>query len=154
MNFLVPWFPRRRGHYGDLLSLTDELDRLFHEGWQGFLGRDFLPERVWSPAVDLYEADGKLMVKAELPGLDKKDIKLTLSDGLLTIAGEKKQEKETKEKNYRRLESSHGSFQRVIELPVPVQADKVKADYKRGVLEITLPKAEEAKTKEIKIDVN
>ena len=154
MNFLVPWFPRRKGQYGDLLSLTDELDRFFHDGWRGFLDKDFLPERAWSPAVDLYETDENLMVKAELPGLDKKDIKLTLSDGLLTIAGEKKQEKETKRKNYRRLESSYGSFQRVIELPVPVQADKVKADYKRGVLEITLPKAEEAKTKEIQIDVN
>jgi len=154
MNFLVPWFPRRKGQYGDLLSLTDELDRFFHEGWRGLQDKDFLPERVWSPAVDLYETDDSLIVKAELPGLDKKDIKLTLSDGLLTIAGEKKQEKETKKKNYRRLESSYGAFQRVIELPVPVQANKVKADYKRGVLEITLPKAEEAKAKEIHIDVS
>jgi HSP20 family protein len=93
------------------------------------------------------------VIKAELPGLDKKDIKLTLSDGLLTIAGERKQEKETKGKNYHRVESSYGSFQRTINLPVPVQADKIKADYKRGVLEITLPKAEEAKTREIQIDV-
>ena len=154
MNFLVPWFPRRKGQYGDLLSITDELDRFFNEGWRGLTEKDFLPERAWSPAVDLYETDENLMVKAELPGLDKKDIKLTLSDGLLTISGEKKHEKETKRKNYRRLESSYGSFQRVIEIPVPVQADKVKADYKRGVLEITLPKAEEAKSKAIQIDVN
>jgi len=153
MNFLVPWLPGRKGQQGDLLSLTDELDRFFHEGWRGFPDRDFLPERVWSPAVDLYETDENLVVKAELPGLDKKDIKLTLSDGLLTIAGERKQEKETKGKNYHRVESSYGSFQRAISLPVPVQADKIKADYKRGVLEIILPKAEEAKTREIQIDV-
>ncbi len=154
MNFLVPWFPRRKGQYGDLLSLTDELDRVFHEGWRGFLDKDFLPEKVWSPAVDLYETDENLVVKAELPGLDKKDIKLTLSDGLLTVTGERKQEKESKGKNYHRVESSYGSFQRAINLPVPVQIDKIKADYKRGVLEIVLPKAEEAKTKEIEIDVN
>jgi len=154
MNFLVPWLPGRKGQYGNLHSLTDELDRLFHEGWRGFLDKDFLPERAWIPAVDLYETDENLMVKAELPGLDKKDIKLTLSDGLLTIAGERKQEKETKGKNCHRVESSYGSFQRTINLPVPVQADKIKADYKRGVLEITLPKAEEAKTREIQIDVS
>ncbi len=154
MNFLVPWIPSKKGHYGDIISLTDELDRFFHEGWQGFPDKDFLPEKVWNPAIDLYETDENLMVKAELPGLEKKDIKITLSDGLLTITGEKKQEKETKKKNYRRLETSYGSFQRVIELPFPVRADKVKADYKRGVLEITLPKAEEAKAREIQIDVH
>jgi HSP20 family protein len=92
-------------------------------------------------------------VKAEVPGLEPKDIDISLSDGLLTIKGEKKQEREEKEENYHLVERSYGSFARSIRLPNEVQSDKIDASYKNGVLKIVLPKSEEAKKKEIKIKV-
>jgi HSP20 family protein len=92
-------------------------------------------------------------VKAEVPGLDPKDIDISLSDGLLTIKGEKKQEREEKEENYHLVERSYGAFTRSIQLPKEVQSDKISASYKNGVLKVTLPKSEEAKKKEVKIRV-
>ena len=90
-------------------------------------------------------------MKAEVPGMDPKDIDISLSDGLLTIKGEKKQEREEKEENYHLVERSYGAFTRSIRLPKEVQSDKISASYKNGVLKVTLPKSEEAKKKEIKI---
>jgi HSP20 family protein len=93
------------------------------------------------------------VVKAEVPGMDPKHIDISLSDGVLTIKGEKKEEKEEKEANYHLVERSYGAFSRSIRLPSEVQSDKINASYKNGVLKITLPKSEEAKKKEIKIKV-
>jgi HSP20 family protein len=107
----------------------------------------------WAPAVDVIEDDDKVVVKAELPGLTDKDVDISVVDNTLTIKGEKKQEEEKKEKGYHRLERSYGMFQRSIMLPASVTSEKAKASFKNGVLEIELPKQEEAKPKQIKVKV-
>jgi HSP20 family protein len=93
------------------------------------------------------------VVKAEVPGMEPKDIDISLSDGVLTIKGEKKQEKEEKEADYHLVERSYGAFTRLVRLPKEVQSEKISASYKDGILKVTLPKSEEAKKKEIKIKV-
>src|SRR5215831_4272512 len=107
-----------------------------------------------TPAVDFYEEKDDIVVKAELPGIDKNNVEVNLTDHTLTIKGEKKKEEEVKEKNYYRSERSYGSFVRALELPTNVHADKVKATFKDGVLEVRLPKTEEARKKEIKVKVD
>jgi HSP20 family protein len=97
------------------------------------------------PALDLYEEKEEVVAKAELPGIERKDIQVNISDHQLTIKGEKKKEEETKEKNFYRSERSYGSFCRSVELPADVEVDKAKASFKDGVLEIHIPKTEEAK---------
>ena len=106
-----------------------------------------------APAVDLFEDKNDIVVKAELPGMEKENVEVKLTDHMLTIKGEKKKEEEIKEENYYRSERSYGSFIRTLELPADVHADKVKASFKNGVLEVRLPKTEEAKSKEIKVKV-
>ncbi|CAI4033848.1 Hsp20/alpha crystallin family protein [Nitrospira tepida] len=139
----------------DFGSLVDELLKrpfgslLNPERWG--LPKDW---PVPTPRVDLFEDKGDIVVKADLPGMSKEDIEVNLSDTTLTLRGEKKKEAEVKEKDYYRMERSHGLFRRVIELPSEVQADKVKASFKDGVLEIRLPKTEEAKRKERTIRVD
>jgi HSP20 family protein len=143
------------------LSPWGDLDRMFED----FLGRrlrPFWPERLWptarmeitTPAVDLYEEKDDIVIKAELPGLEKDQIEVNLSGNRLTIKGEKKQEEEVKKEGYYRSERSYGSFVRTLELPAQVQTDKAKAAFKNGILEIRLPKTEEAKKKEIKVTVD
>jgi HSP20 family protein len=103
--------------------------------------------------VDLFEDKNDIVIKAELPGMEKENVEVKLTDHMLTIQGEKKKEEEVKEENYYRSERSYGSFVRTLELPADVHADKVKASFKNGILEVRLPKTEEAKTKEIKVKV-
>lgn len=144
---LTPWRPFR-----ELSTLRDEMDRIFDR----FFGEwpSLEPFRNgWTPSVDVSETQDNIVVKGEMPGMDPKDIQISLSDGLLTIKGEKKQEEEEKDENYHLLERRYGSFSRMIRLPHDVQADKVKASYKNGVLKVILPKSEEAKKKEVKIRV-
>jgi len=105
------------------------------------------------PDVDMFESNGDLVMKAELPGIKKEDIEVTLSDGTITISGEKKQEEEIKKKDYYKMERSYGSFCRTFSLPTEVKADKVKSTFKNGVLEIRMPKSEEAKSKEVKVKI-
>jgi HSP20 family protein len=107
----------------------------------------------WLPALELAETENEYVVKAEVPGMDPKDIDISLSDGMLTIRGEKKQEREEKEADYHLVERSYGSFARSIQISKPVQGEKITASHKNGVLKIVLPKSEEAKKKEIKIKV-
>lgn len=146
---LIRWRPTR-----DLLSIRDEVNRLFDNFFTGLPERRRgLLEGEWAPSVDIAETDNDVVVTAELPGVKQDDVDITITDDVLTLKGEKKEEKEVKEKNYHRIERSYGSFQRSISLPAGVQADKAKATYKDGVLHITVPKAEEAKPKQIKIDV-
>ncbi len=106
-----------------------------------------------APALDVSETNNEVIVKAEIPGMEPNDIDISLADGILTIRGEKKQEKEEKEENYHLIERSYGTFSRSVQLPRDVQSENIKAAYKNGVLKITLPKSEEAKKKEIKINV-
>jgi HSP20 family protein len=138
-------------------------DRDMERMMEDFFGRRWRPwwperwfgaEREEAPALDLYEEKDDIVVKAELPGIDKNNIEVNLTDHTLTIKGEKKKEEEIKEENYYRSERSYGAFMRTLELPKDVHADKVKASFKDGVLEVRLPKTEEAKAKEIKVKVD
>ena len=128
----------------------NELDRV----WRHWLSpSDFFdaPSRI-APSMDLAETENELIVKAELPGLTDKAVDVTLKDDVLTIKGEKKQESREKGKHYHRVERSFGSFQRAFRLPSPVDAKAVNAKFENGILEITLPKAEEARPKKIEIN--
>lgn len=127
-------------------SLQKEMDRVFEE----FFRRSGLPMR-WGPVVDVVENADSVTVKAELPGIDPKDVDISVSGDTLTIKGEKKEEKEEKGKSFYRVERTYGSFCRSISLPTGVEADKAKADYKDGVLSVTLPKSEKVKAKKIPI---
>jgi HSP20 family protein len=142
---LVPWKP-----FDELTSFRREMDRLWDRFFSERPALDVL-EKGWEPTLDIAETKSDLIVKAELPGIDPKEIDISLTGDTLTIKGEKQQEKEEKEENYYRIERSYGIFSRTIKLPVGVQNDRIKASYQHGVLKITLPKSEEAKKKQIKI---
>jgi HSP20 family protein len=108
-------------------------------------------ERGWTPAVDMVDHDDEIVLRADLPGLDEKDIEVRVHDHVLTIQGERKEETEEKKEDYYYSERSYGAFARTLSLPAGVEADKVKATFKKGVLEVHLPKAKEAKVKKIEI---
>jgi HSP20 family protein len=119
-----------------------------------FLGRNFdapLSTTVWNPSVDIFENDNEIVLKAELPGMDIKDIEVRLENNVLTLKGERRFEKETKEENYHRIEREYGTFSRAFTLPGAVNVDKATAEYKEGILKVTVPKKEEVKPKPIKI---
>jgi len=142
---ISPWKPF------EFEKMRKEMDRLWDSFLEGRPGRRAHEE--WAPALDFSETKSDLVVKAELPGIDPKDIDISINEGVLTIRGEKRQEKEEKEEGFHFVERSYGSFARSIRLPGEVQSDKINASYKNGVLKITLPKSEAAKKKEIKIKV-
>jgi HSP20 family protein len=148
MKLLIP---NRQNGYGlnPLLNLGQELDRLFDASLSGPASGGYPNSYV--PALELRENKDNVYVSVELPGVDKKDVEVTLHDGVLTVSGERKQETEVKEGEYFRTERSYGRFQRQVALAQPVDADAVKAAYKDGVLTITLPKTPEAKPKPITI---
>ncbi|MFB3885332.1 MAG: Hsp20/alpha crystallin family protein [Thermodesulfobacteriota bacterium] len=152
---LTTWRPLRElTPFREFERMKNEMDRF----WDSFLERRLRrrpeEEREWIPSLDIAETKNELVVKAEVPGMDPKNIDISLSDGVLTIKGEKKQEKEEKEADYHLVERSYGAFSRSVQLPSEVQEDKISAAYKDGILKITLPKSEEAKKKEIKIKVD
>ena len=138
--------------FGDLSEIETEMNRLFN----GFFGR---PQRtagsdlVWAPAVDMYETRDELVVTADIPGMSDKAIKLSIDGDALSLQGERVQAQEIKPEGAYRSERWYGRFERTMPLPFPVQADKVKATYRDGVLTVTLPKVEEIKPKEIQIEV-
>ncbi len=136
-----------------LHELKKEMDRIFQE----FFGRSYFPaerfEIEWAPAVDVSETEDAIIVKADLPGVKPEDIEINIVDNVLTIRGEKKREAEEKKENFYRVERFYGSFMRAIQIPTEVEVDKVKAQYKDGVLKITLPKKPEEKKKVIKVEV-
>ena len=150
---LIVWRPfRELAPFRDFERMRSEMDRL----WDSFFEKGTLRGEEggeWLPSLDVAETKNEIVVKAEVPGLEPKDIDISLSDGLLTIKGEKKQEREEKEENYHLVERSYGSFARSIRLPNEVQSDKINASYKNGVLKVVLPKSEGAKKKEVKIKV-
>jgi HSP20 family protein len=137
---------------GRLSDLREELDRLFEAPFSD-LTRTARLLNGWAPAVDLYEDKDRFTVKAELPGLKREDIEVALNDGTLVISGERKVEAKVEDTETHRVERFFGRFQRSILLPASVQADKIAAQYKDGVLTVTLPKSEEAKPKTIEISV-
>jgi HSP20 family protein len=138
------WKPFR-----ELVSMRDDVDRLFDTFFgsnQGDL------ENYWKPAIDIEESNGNLLVRAEIPGMSKEDIKVSVQDDMLTISGERNRENEKKDKTFHRIERCYGQFRRMIRLPAAVDADKVKATYKDGVLHVTLPKPESLKPKQIDVE--
>ena len=139
--------------FGRLSSLRDELDRLFESPFAGLTQASQLLSG-WTPALDVHEDKDNFVVHAELPGMKREEIDVTLHDGALSISGERKLEKKYEESEVYRTERFFGKFQRTVTLPAPVAADKVKAQYKDGVLTITLPKTEAAKPKQIDVNVN
>jgi HSP20 family protein len=110
-------------------------------------------EREWAPSLDMAETKDNFVVQAEVPGIDAKDIDISLTGDVLTIKGEKRQEKEEREEDYHLVERSYGSFLRSVRLPTEVESGKIKASYKNGILKVTLPKSEKVKAKEVKIKV-
>jgi HSP20 family protein len=151
---LTNWRPLRElAPFRDFERMRREMDRLWDSFSEGGLRRRTEEAVEWLPSLDIAETKNEVVVKAEVPGMDPKDIDISLSDGMLTIKGEKKQEKEEKEADYHLIERSYGAFTRSVRLPKEIQSDKIGASYKNGILKITLPKSEEAKKKEIKIKV-
>ncbi len=110
--------------------------------------------RPWAPSVDIFETENELLLKADLPGVEMKDIEIQLENGTLALRGERKYESSSKEGGYHRIERSYGSFARYFDLPDTLDPEAVKADYKNGVLTVTLPKKEVAKPRQIKVQVN
>ena len=153
MSLIRYQFPEHstRSHFDRLATFRDEVNRLFDFSWPS---RDSGLFSNWSPALDVFDDKDNLVVKAELPGLKKDEIDLSLHDGVLTISGERKHEREQKEGGTFRSERFFGKFQRSVTLPTAVDANKVNASYKDGVLTVELPKAEEAKPKQIQVSVS
>jgi len=143
---LIQWKPFR-----EVTRLRQEMDRL----WDEYFGpgrRALQPmEEAWMPAIDVSETGEKVIVKAEIPGMEANDIDISIVGDTLTIKGEKKTEREEKEENYHIVERSYGAFSRSMKLPAAVNADKVEATYKNGVLTVVCPKKEEVKPKTIEI---
>ena len=148
MNTLIRW-PIR-----EISSVQDEMNKVF----SGVFGRRWLTEEggkgvVWQPPVDIVEQPDRYVVHVELPGMKLEDIKITLEDNQLVIRGEKTRTEEQQNAAYHRLERVHGTFERSFTLTQAVKSDKIEATYRDGVLEVTVPKAEEAKAREIPIKV-
>jgi HSP20 family protein len=146
MPALVRWDPFR-----ELAAMHERLNRLFED-----FGReeDVTLSGDWIPPVDIYQTDAhEIVLKAELPGLRREDIDVRVENNTLTLKGERRQEKEIKKDRYHRMERTYGSFMRSFTLPNTIDTDKVRAEYKDGVLTVTLPLREESKPKQIKVDV-
>lgn len=146
MSSLMRWEPFR-----ELISLREAMDRLFEESFVRPWGTWLRPGEAGTMAVDMYETDDAVVVKASLPGVKPEDLDISVTGDSLTIRGETKREEEVKEENYIRRERFYGSFCRTLPLPVPVVADDAEAEFENGVLTLTLPKAEEVKPKSIKV---
>lgn len=149
---LIKWSPIR-DLATEISDLQREINRMFDRFFRGFEDEEEVRLATWSPRVDISETDDEYIVRAEVPGVSKDDIKVTIKDNVLTISGEKKQEKEMKNENFHRVERVYGSFSRTFTLPGAVKVDKIEAKFKDGVLTIKLPKVEEAKAKEIEVKV-
>src|SRR6266436_3064189 len=134
-------------------TLQDRVNRIFRESYSPEGPGDALTTTSFAPPVDIYEDEHNITLKVDVPGVDEKDIDVRIENNTLTVHGERKIEKEEKEENYRRVERQYGSFTRTFNLPTTVDAEKVSANYDKGVLKISLPKKAEAKPKQIKVNV-
>src|ERR1700682_6398136 len=135
-----------------LPTLEDQFSRLFNESFRNHPEESALT--TWAPAVDIYETPNELVVKADLPDVNEKDIDIRVENNLLTIRGERKFEKNISGDNYLRVERTYGSFSRSFSLPNTVNAEAIHAEYKNGVLTVNLPKREESKPRQVKVAVN
>ena len=145
---IVRWEP-----FQNVMAGQRDLDQVFKDAFRPFYGDGELSTRTWAPPVDIFENADNIVLKAELPGVDPKDVEIRVEDNTLYLKGERKFEKEVNEENYHRVERSYGAFARSFSLPNSIAADKVVADYKDGLLTLTMPKREEAKPKTIKIEI-
>ncbi len=141
-------------HLRDLMTAQREFGHLVRETFSPAAGGGEVSTRTWAPPVDIYENGENLVLKAELPGINPDDVEVCVEDNTLYLKGERKFEKEVKEENYQRVERTYGTFVRTFSLPNAIDSDKVAANYKDGVLTLTLPKREESKPRTIKISVN
>ena len=146
MTVLTRWEPFR-----EFTSLQDRMNRLFRDSYAD--GQESLTTSTFAPPVDVYEDEHSVTLKIEVPGIDEKDVDVRIENNVLTVHGERKFEKDEKEQNYRRVERQYGSFTRTFTLPTTIDAEKVTANYDRGVLHVRLAKKAEAKPKQIKINV-
>ena len=146
MRTLTRWEPFRRA-----TSLQDQVNRLFRDVLERKSEESSLT--AWAPSVDIYETEHELVVKADLPEIDPKDLDIRVENNILTIRGERKFEKNVSEENYLRVERAYGSFARSFTLANTVNSEAIKADYQNGVLTLSIPKREEAKPKQIKVNV-
>ena len=148
LRVLDPW--------KDFGSLQERINRMFDDTIRTLHPTDGeeLEKGTWAPAVDIYETNDSFVVSADLPGLNKDEIQIDLKDNTLTLKGEKKFEEKVSKDNYIRVERAYGSFVRSFTLPQNVDPEKIKAKYKEGILEMTIPKKEEAKPKQIKVELS
>jgi len=146
---LVRWNP-----YGEFNTLADRMNRLVNEAFRGSSEGESELGSGWYPVVDIFEKGDDLVLEAELPGLKKEDIDIRVENNVLTLRGQRKREQEAKTDGYVRTERSYGTFTRSFTLPTTVAVDKINATYREGVLTLTLPRAEEAKPKQIPVKVS
>ncbi|MFO7595044.1 MAG: Hsp20/alpha crystallin family protein [Desulfocurvibacter africanus] len=145
---LLPAMRRRTAESGLPASMSDLMEDLWRSPFGGFS----MLEKAEFPSVDVSESENEVMVKAELPGLEAKDVDISLENNQLIIRGEKRFEEEEKKENYHRIERSYGSFFRSVPMPIKVKQEGIKAKFDKGVLRITLPKDEAAKSRKIEIE--
>jgi len=134
-----------------LSTLQDQVNRLFESSFQGRGDNSSLT--TWAPAVDIFETENELVLKADLPAVNEKDIDIRVENNMLTIRGERKFEQQVKEDDYLRIERTYGSFSRSFGLPNTVNTESINAGYKNGVLTVTMPKRAESKPKQVKVNV-
>lgn len=150
LKSLIP-IGRDRSVASPFMSLQHEIDRLFEDFSRGFPTITGNGATALMPSMDVTETDKEIEITAELPGLEEKDVQINIADNILTIRGEKKAEKEQKDKNYRLVERSYGSFERTLELPEGVNADAIKANISKGLLKVTVPKPAPTQAKKIEV---
>ena len=144
------WDPFR-----DLLGLQDRMNRLFDESVRSVRqGDEALSTSVWTPPVDIFETENEVVVKAELPEVNQKDIEIQVENSTLTLRGERRFDKEVKQESFHRIERPYGTFARSFTLPTTIDQEKIKADYKDGILKVVMPKREETKPKQIRVAVS
>jgi len=147
---VVRWEPFR-----DLVSLQERMNQMFNDSYRGrgTSEDDWSLGGSWAPAVDIYEHEGNIVLTAELPGVDPKDVDIRVENNILSLRGERKWNNDVQRESYHRVERAYGSFTRSFTLPNVVDTEKIKAYYKEGMLKLVLPKKEEAKPKQISINV-
>jgi HSP20 family protein len=143
---IIRWDPFR-----DVVTLRDKMNRLFEDTFTSRGEDKDIIASAWMPAVDIFENENELVLTAEIPGIEEKDVEIKIEDNTLTLKGERKFEKETKEENYHRIERSYGSFYRAFTLPNYVDTEKIHAEHENGVLKISMPKRDEVKPRTVKI---
>jgi len=145
----IKWDP-----FKDLLFLQERMSRIFDEALMQYKGSSGLSSGAWFPPVDIYESGDKIVLKAELPGVEIEDVAVEVEDNVITLKGERKLNKDMKMENYHRMERFYGTFQRVFSLPNVVDKNDITANFSDGVLDITIPKVVEKSPKSVKISVD